>query len=50
MVWNNRKGIYNDADETAKITKQEELREAWEKYSKACHDIVTGKQIGRAHV
>jgi len=40
MAWNNRKGMYNDtAEETAKETKQEELREAWEKYSKACHEL-----------
>lgn len=39
MGWNNRKGIYADADETAKITREEEIREAWDKYSKACHEL-----------
>jgi len=39
MAWNNRKGIYNDADETAKITREEEIREAWDKYEKKCREL-----------
>lgn len=40
MAWNNRKGNYNDtAEETARETKQEELREAWDKYAEACREL-----------
>lgn len=40
MVWNNRKGIYNDtAEETTKETEQEEIRKAWDKYEKDCYEL-----------
>lgn len=45
MAWNNRKGIYNDsAAETARESKQEELREAWDKYAEACREL-GGKEL-----
>lgn len=53
MVWNNRKGIYNDADETAKITEQEEINAAWHQFEKESdqldHEVLVGfeKEVER---